>query len=147
MENKYLPYGKQSISQEVIEIVKSVLKIDFITQGPTIKMFEDAIAKEVSCKFVIAHNSATSALHTACLSLGLGSKDIVWTSPITFVASANCARYCGASVDFVDIDPKNGLISLDSLKKKLETAEKEGNLPKILILVHLAGSSCDLKNI
>jgi len=144
---KYLPYSKQDISISDISCVLKVLRSKYITQGPVVDQFENTLAKKVSSKFAIAHNSATSALHTACLSLGLGSKDILWTSPITFVASANCGRYCGASIDFVDIDYKTGLISLESLKEKLKLAEKNGKLPKILVVVHLGGASCDMKNI
>jgi len=144
---KYLPYSRQDISIGDIKCVLKVLRSQYITQGPVVDEFENALAKKVSSKFAIAHNSATSALHTACLSLGLGSKDILWTSPITFVASANCGMYCGASIDFVDIDFKTGLISYDSLKEKLKLAEKNGKLPKILVVVHLGGASCDMKKI
>ena len=147
MENDYLPYGKQNVSQNDVDSILKVLNSEFITQGPVVKLFENEIAKNVCSKYAVAHNSATSALHTACLALGLGSKDYIWTSPITFVASANCGIYCGANVDFVDIDPKTGLMSINCLAEKLKIAEKYGKLPKIVIPVHLGGSSCDMHSI
>jgi len=118
-----------------------------LTQGPVVPTFEQAIAERVDAKYGVAMNSATSALHLACLALGLGPGDSLWTTPITFVASANCARYCGAEVDFVDIDPATGLISLEALKHKLKQAEIDGNLPKVLIPVHLSGTSCAMEPI
>ncbi len=144
---KYLPYGHQYISEDDIKEVNKVLRSDFITQGPIVEEFEKALALKVNAKYAVAVNSATSALHLGCLSLGLGPGDWLWTSPITFVASANCARYCGANVDFVDIDPATGLLSISALERKLETAQNQNKLPKILIPVHLAGSSCDMKAI
>lgn len=147
IKKDFIPYGKQHINEEDIEEVVNVLKSQFITQGPKVPAFEKQICKKVKSKYAIATNSATSSLHIACLALGLGPGDILWTSSITFVASANCALYCGAKIDFVDIDPDTGLMSTINLKRKLENAEKVGKLPKILIPVHLAGSSCDMKEI
>ena len=143
----FLPYGKQNINSSDIEAVIAVLQSDQITQGPLIHKFEQSIAREVKVNFSVAVNSATSALHIACLALGLGPGDWLWTSPITFVASANCGIYCGAKVDFVDINPKTGLMSIEALKEKLKLADKNGKLPKILIPVHLAGSSCEMEAI
>ncbi len=146
-EKKYIPYGKHAINKRDIISVVKVLKSNFITQGPKVEKFEKEICKKLDVNFSVATNSATSALHIACLSLGLQKGDIVWTSPITFVASANCALYCQAEIDFVDIDIKNGLISICELEKKLEHAQSIGKLPKILIPVHLAGTSCDMHKI
>ena len=143
----FLPYSRQQINQDDIEAVSEVLKSDFLTQGPIIEIFEKDVAHTVESKYSIATNSATSALHIACIALGLKKGDILWTSPITFVASANCAKYCGANVSFVDIDEMTGLISIEKLKEKLELSSKEGNLPKILVPVHLTGSSCDMEEI
>lgn len=137
-----IPYGKQDISDEDINAVVDVLKSDYITQGPRIIEFEQTIADYCQAKFAVATNSATSALHVACLSLGVTTGDIVWTSPISFVASANCALYCGAIVDFIDIDIDSGNISLTALEKKLQIAKQQNKLPKVIILVHLAGQSC-----
>ncbi|EMK25153.1 UDP-4-amino-4,6-dideoxy-N-acetyl-beta-L-altrosamine transaminase [Leptospira kirschneri] len=142
-----IPYGKQEITQADIDLVNEVLRSDFLTQGPMVPRFESLVAKKCKAKFAVAVNSATSALHIACIALNVGPGDIVWTSPITFVASANCALYCGASVDFVDIDPKTYNISVDRLSEKLELAEKIGKLPKVLIPVHLAGQSCPMDKI
>ncbi|EKR74390.1 UDP-4-amino-4,6-dideoxy-N-acetyl-beta-L-altrosamine transaminase [Leptospira noguchii] len=142
-----IPYGKQEITQADIDLVNEVLRSDFLTQGPMVPRFESLVAKKCKAKFAVAVNSATSALHIACIALNVGPGDIVWTSPITFVASANCALYCGASVDFVDIDPKTYNISVDHLSEKLELAEKIGKLPKVLIPVHLAGQSCPMDKI
>lgn len=139
-----IPYGKQHISDEDIQTVVDVLKSDFITQGPSIKAFEDAVANHVGAEYALACNSATSALHIACLSLEVGPNDLVWTSPNSFVASANCALYCGADVDFVDIDSTTGNMSVTALKQKLESAEQ---LPKVVIPVHFAGQSCDMEDI
>ena len=147
MNKKFFPYGKQNITSEDIELVNKVLRSDFITQGPIVGEFESSIAKKVKSKFAISVNSATSALHLACLALNLKEGDYLWTSPNTFVASANCALYCGASVDFVDIDIETGLMSIVKLKNKLEIAAKEGKLPKILVPVHFSGSSCAMKEI
>ena len=139
-----LPYGRQTISQADREAVDAVLRGPFLTQGPAVPAFEQAVASRVGAAHAVAVNSATSALHLACLALGLGPGDRLWTTPITFVASANCGRYCGASVDFVDIDPASGLLSVAALERKLERAEREGALPKLVVPVHLAGASCDL---
>jgi UDP-4-amino-4,6-dideoxy-N-acetyl-beta-L-altrosamine transaminase len=121
-----------------------VLRSDFLTQGPAVPAFEAAVAAHTGAAHAIAVNSATSALHIACLALGVGPGDLVWTSPITFVASANCALYCGADVDFVDIDPRTYNMSVDVLAAKLAAAEAYGRLPKVVIPVHLAGQSCDM---
>ena len=142
-----IPYGRQDISQADIDAVVEVLKSDFLTQGPKVPLFESEVAKKVGAKHAIAVNSATSALHIACLALGVQSGDWVWTTPITFVASANCALYCGAQVDFVDIDPRTYNLSLKALEEKLIQAQKEGKLPKVLVLVHLCGQPCDMQAI
>jgi len=142
-----IPYGKQDITQQDIDSVVDVLKSDFITQGPAIPRFEQSICDHCGVEYAVAVNSATSALHIACLALGLGSGDWLWTSPNTFVASANCGLYCGAQVDFVDIDPRSYNMSAEALGRKLEVAEREGKLPKIVIPVHFAGQSCDMKAI
>ena len=140
----FIPYGRQTISEADIAAVESVLRSPFLTSGPAVPAFEQAVANKVDALHGVAANSATSALHIACLALDLGPGDRLWTSPITFVASANCGRYCGAEVDFVDIDPATGLMSVAALEKKLAQAEKEGALPKIVVPVHLTGSSCDM---
>ena len=145
--NYYIPYGRQTITDEDIESVVNVLRSDYLTQGPMVPAFEQSVADEVKAKYGIAVNSATSALHIGCLALGLSEGDCLWTSPITFVASANCSIYCGASVDFVDIDPLTGLMSVYELERKLSQAKKDNCLPKIVIPVHLGGSSCDMKAI
>lgn len=142
-----IPYGRQDISQEDINAVIDVLKSDFLTQGPVVPAFEKAISDYCQAKFAFAVNSATSALHIACLALGVHKGDLVWTSPITFVASANCALYCGADVDFVDIDTNSYNMSVNALEEKLIKAEKLGRLPKVLIPVHLAGQSCEMNKI
>lgn len=142
-----IPYGKQDINDEDIQAVIDVLKSDFLTQGPSVQKFEKSISDYTTSKFAIALNSATSALHLACLSLGLKKGDIVWTTPITFVASANCALYCEAKVDFVDIDPKTYNLSVSALEEKLKEAKKSNALPKIVIPVHLAGQPCDMVKI
>ncbi len=142
-----IPYGHQDISSEDIEAVVRVLKSDFLTQGPVVPQFERIVADHVGATYAVAVNSATSALHIACLALGVGKGDLVWTSPITFVASANCALYCGAQIDFVDIDPHTYNLCPDSLKLKLIAARKSGSLPKVLIAVHLCGQSCDMATI
>jgi len=147
MKNKFLPYSRQLITDNDIEEVKKVLKSDFITQGPFIENFEKELAKIVNSKYGVAMNSATSALHIACMALNLRKGDYLWTSPITFVASANCARYCGANVDFVDIDKNTGLMSIEQLKIKLKEAEKLGKLPKVIVPVHLTGCSCEMREI
>lgn len=142
-----LPYGKQDINQQDIDAVVDVLQSDFLTQGPQVPLFEQAICNQVTAKYAVAVNSATSALHIACLALGIGNGDYVWTSPITFVASANCALYCGASVDFVDIDSQTYNLCPIQLELKLIEAKKLGRLPKVVIPVHLAGQSCDMERI
>jgi UDP-4-amino-4,6-dideoxy-N-acetyl-beta-L-altrosamine transaminase len=139
-----IPYGRQDISEEDIQAVVDVLWSDYLTQGPAVPAFENAVANYCKTKHAVAVNSATSALHLACLALGVGKGDIVWTSPITFVASANCTLYCGAKVDFVDIDPRTYNLSVESLTEKLVQAEKSGSLPKVVIPVHLCGQPCDM---
>ena len=146
-ELDFIPYSCQDINESDINSVVKVLKSPFLTQGPLVKDFEEAIANKVNSKYSVATNSATSSLHLACLALGLKEGDIIWTSPITFVASANCGLYCGAKVDFVDIEPTTGLISIIELEKKLQIANANNNLPKILIPVHLCGTSCEMKEI
>ncbi len=145
--NNFIPYGRHFISDDDINEVLKVLNGKLITQGEFVPKFENKVAKKVNAKHGIAVNSATSALHLACLALDVGVGDIVWTSPISFVASANCALYCGANVDFVDIDAVTGLIDIKKLEIKLANAEKNNSLPKVLIPVHLAGSSCDMNKI
>jgi UDP-4-amino-4,6-dideoxy-N-acetyl-beta-L-altrosamine transaminase len=142
-----IPYGKQDISQADIDAVLEVLKSDFLTQGPKVPEFEAKVASQVGAKHALAVNSATSALHIACLALGLGEGDWLWTSPITFVASANCGLYCGAKVDFVDIDPQTYNLCPKALAAKLEQANREGRLPKVLVAVHLCGQPCDMEAI
>lgn len=142
-----IPYGRQTITSADIEAVSDVLRSDFLTQGPTVPRFELAVAERCSATYGVATSSATSALHIACLALGVGVGDRVWTSAITFVASANCALYCGASVDFVDIDSKTYNMSTEHLEQKLLEANKHGMLPKVVIPVHLAGQSCDMASI
>ncbi len=142
-----IPYGRQDITQADIDAVVSVLESDFLTQGPQVPRFEQAVALHVGASYAIAVNSATSALHIACLSLGLGEGDWLWTTPISFVASANCGLYCGAQIDFVDIDPRTYNLCPEALATKLEKAEKAGRLPKIVVPVHLCGQSCDMQAI
>ena len=140
----FIPYGRQTITEADIAAVESVLRSSYLTQGPAVPAFEQAVASKVDARYGIAVNSATSALHIGCLALGLGPGDRLWTSPITFVASANCGRYCGASVDFVDIDLDTGLISVAALEQKLQQAERDNTLPKVVVPVHLTGSSCEM---
>lgn len=142
-----IPYGRQDISQDDIDAVLGVLTSDFLTQGPVVPRFEQAVAQHVGAEHALAVNSATSALHLACLALGLGAGDRLWTSPVTFVASANCGLYCGADVDFVDIDPRTYNLCPVALERKLEEAEREDRLPKVLVAVHLCGQSCDMEAI
>ena len=142
-----IPYGRQDITEDDVEAVVSTLRSDFLTQGPVVPRFEKVVSDHVGATHAIAVNSATSALHIACLALGLGPGDWLWTSPITFVASANCALYCGASVGFVDIDPDTYNLSIEDLERRLEAAEREGRLPKIVVPVHLCGQSCDMSAI
>lgn len=143
----FIPYGKQNINQADVDAVVDVLKSDFLTQGPQVPAFEKSVAQLVGAQYALAVNSATSALHIACLALGLGKGDLLWTSPITFVASSNCALYCGADVDFVDIDSQTYNMSIAALKLKLEQAKKENKLPKIVVPVHLCGQPCDMAKI
>jgi len=142
-----IPYGRQDISQDDIDAVVNVLRSDFLTQGTVVPLFEKTVSGYCGAKHAVAVNSATSALHIACLALGVGKGDVVWTTPITFVASANCALYCGAEADFVDIDPKTYNMSVERLAEKLAEAEKAGRLPRVVIPVHLCGQSCDMAGI
>lgn len=143
----YIPYGRQDISDEDIQAVIEVLKSDFLTQGPVVPKFESLVAEICGAKYATAVNSATSALHIACLALGIGRDDLVWTSPNSFVASANCALYCGAKIDFVDIDPRTYNLSSEKLEEKLITAKKTGRLPKLVIPVHFSGQPCEMEKI
>ena len=142
-----IPYGRQDVTEEDVAAVVDVLRSDYITQGPAISRFEQAVAGYCGVGRAVAVSSATAALHVACLALGLGEGDRLWTSPNTFVASANCARYCSAEVDFVDIDPATGNMSLSALEAKLESAARCGRLPKIVVPVHFAGQSCPMREI
>ena len=142
-----IPYGKHHITQDDIDEVIEVLKSDFITQGPKIPEFENIVCEYTGSKYAVAVNSATSGLHIACRALGLGKGDILWTSPITFVASANCALYCNAEIDFVDINPETYNLCPEALEQKLVQAKKQNKLPKVIIPVHLAGQSCDMEKI
>ena len=142
-----IPYGRQDINQADIDAVVEVLRSDYLTQGPTVPEFEKAVATYCGAQHAVAVNSATSALHLACLALGVGKGDVVWTTPITFVASANCALYCGAGVDFVDIDPQTYNLSVERLAEKLVQAEISGLLPKVVIPVHLCGQPSDMAGI
>ena len=139
-----IPYGRQDITQADVDAVMAALRSEFLTQGPAVPRFEDALARRVGASHGIAVNSATSALHLACQALGLGPGDWLWTSPVTFVASANCALYCGARVDFVDIDPRTYNLSAEALATKLERAQAEKRLPKVVVPVHLCGQPCDM---
>lgn len=142
-----IPYGRQDISDADVQAVVDVLRSDFLTQGPAVPAFELAVARECGARHAVAVNSATSALHIACLALGVGPGDRVWTTPVTFVASANCARYCGADVDFVDIDPRTYNMSPERLAEKLAVAERDGTLPKVVIPVHLCGQPAAMREI
>ena len=142
-----IPYGKQDIQQQDIDAVVDVLQSDFLTQGPKVPAFEQAVANRVGAEYALAVNSATSALHIACLALDLGPGDVLWTTPVTFVASANCGLYCGADVDFVDIDPDTYNISVEALKTKLQQAAARDCLPKVLVVVHLCGQPCEMAGI
>ncbi len=144
---KNIPYGCQDINQDDIDAVVEVLHAECLTQGPVVPAFEQAVAGYCGAKYAVAVNSATSGLHIACLALGVGSGDRVWTTPITFVATANCALYCGATVDFVDIDPRTYNLSVECLAEKLAEAAKTNKLPKVVIPVHLAGQPCDMAGI
>jgi UDP-4-amino-4,6-dideoxy-N-acetyl-beta-L-altrosamine transaminase len=142
-----IPYGRQDITQADIDAVTAVLTSDFLTQGPAVPRFEGVVAEACGARHAVAVNSATSALHIACLALRLGSGDVLWTSPITFVASANCALYCGAEVSFVDIDPRTYNLCPLALERKLVIAERDGRLPKIVVPVHMCGQPCDMRAI
>lgn len=142
-----IPYGKQNIIQADIDAVVDTLKSNFLTQGPQVPLFERELAEYCRAEFAVAMNSATSALHLACLALGLSKGDILWTTPITFVASANCGLYCGAKVDFVDIDPQTYNLSIESLEAKLRKSRVAGTLPKVLVAVHLCGQPCEMAKI
>lgn len=139
-----IPYGRQDITQADIDAVVDVLQSDYLTQGPQVPKFETMVAKHVNAKYAVAVNSATSALHIACMALGLGRGDWLWTSPVTFVASANCALYCGAQVDFVDIDPRTYNLCPQALERKLQVARQHDKLPKVVVPVHLSGQPCDM---
>lgn len=139
-----IPYGRQSISEADIQAVVDVLRSDFLTQGPVVPAFEQAVANYCHARHGVAVSNATAALHIACLALGLGPGDWLWTSPITFVASANCGLYCGAQVDFVDIDPHTFNMSPKALEKKLIEAKLQGKLPKVVVPVHMCGQPCDM---
>ena len=141
-----MPYGRQDINRDDINAVCRVLESDLITQGPVVGQFEQAVADYCSANHAVAVNSATSALHIACLALGIGEADTVWTTPNTFVASANCARYCGADVDFVDIDPQTYNMCPKALASRLTNAKRDGlRLPSVVIVVHFAGQSCNMQ--
>lgn len=142
-----IPYGRQDITQADVDVVVAVLRSDFLTQGPQVPLFENTVAEYCGVHHALAVNSATSALHVACLALGLGPDDWLWTTPITFVASANCGLYCGAQVDFVDIDPRTYNLCPQALERKLVAAEQAGRLPKVLVAVHLCGQPCDMVTI
>lgn len=139
-----IPYGRQDISQDDIDAVVAVLRSEFITQGPAVELFERTVAAYCGVPHAVAVNSATSALHVACIALGLGPGDRLWTSPNTFLASANAGAYCGAEVDFVDIDPRTYNMSVEALRAKLERAAREGRLPRVVVPVHFAGQSCEM---
>ena len=142
-----IPYGKQSVDQDDIDAVVDVMNSDFLTQGPVTPKFEKAISEYTQSRHSVAVINATSALHIACLALGVKKGDSVWTSPISFVASANCAKYCGADVDFVDIDKETYNMSIVALEEKLKVAKTKNKLPKVIIPVHLSGQSCEMKSI
>ena len=139
-----IPYGRQHIVDDDVDAVVRTLRSDFLTQGPAVPAFERAVAEYTGAAHAVAVNSATSALHIACMALDLGAGDTLWTSPNTFLASANCARYCGAGVDFIDVDPTSYNLSPVALAVKLERAQREGRLPKAVVAVHFAGESCDM---
>lgn len=144
---KQIPYARQSVTDEDIKAVVDVLRSDFLTQGPSVDRFEKVVSEYCGVKYAVAVNSGTSALHIACLALGVGKGDIAWTSPNSFVASANCALYCGATVDFVDIDEHTYNMSVPALEKKLAEAKKKDKLPKVVIPVHFSGQSCEMERI
>jgi UDP-4-amino-4,6-dideoxy-N-acetyl-beta-L-altrosamine transaminase len=142
-----IPYGRQDINQADVDAVVAVLQSDYLTQGPAVPRFEQIVSTHVGAKHGLAVNSATSALHIACLALGLGPGDWLWTTPVTFVASANCGLYCGAQVDFVDIDPQTYNLCPIALESKLQKAKQEGKLPKVVVPVHLCGQPCNMEAI
>ena len=142
-----IPYAKHDLSEEDVDAVVSALREAFITQGPIVPAFEQAFGEYVHAEYSVAVNSGTAALHVACRALDLGPGDVLWTSPISFVASANCGVYCGASVDFVDIDPETGLMSISHLSEKLRAAAELNRLPKVVVPVHYAGQSCDMEKL
>lgn len=142
-----IPYGRQDITQADVDAVVAVLQSDYLTQGPAVPRFEQIVRTHVGAKHGLAVNSATSALHIACLALGLGPGDWLWTTPVTFVASANCGLYCGAQVDFVDIDPQTYNLCPIALESKLQKAKQEGKLPKVVVPVHLCGQPCNMEAI
>lgn len=142
-----IPYGRQSITDEDIDAVVAVLKSDYLTQGEAVPAFEQGLADYCQVPHVIACSNGTTALHLACAALGLGADDWAWVSAISFVASANCARYCGAQVDFVDVDPETGNLSVAALREKLRAVQGTSHLPRVLVAVHLAGQPCDLAEI
>ncbi|MFJ4195805.1 MULTISPECIES: UDP-4-amino-4,6-dideoxy-N-acetyl-beta-L-altrosamine transaminase [unclassified Pseudomonas] len=142
-----IPYGRQSLDQADIDAVVEVLRSDWLTQGPTIERFEQAVAERCQADFAVAVSNATAALHIACVAAGLGPGDRLWTTPNTFLASANCGRYCGAEVDFVDIDPLTWNLDAEVLAAKLDEAEGNGTLPKVLVAVAFSGQSCDMRRI
>lgn len=139
-----IPYGRQEVTQDDVDAVVAVLRSDWLTQGPMVPRFEQTVATQCGAAYAVAVSSATAALHLACLALDLGPGDWLWTSPITFVASANCGLYCGAQVDFVDIDPATWNLCPKALESKLLLAERVGRLPKVVVPVHLAGEPCDM---
>ncbi|MDH5913337.1 UDP-4-amino-4,6-dideoxy-N-acetyl-beta-L-altrosamine transaminase [Vibrio splendidus] len=147
MSRTVIPYGKQDITQQDIDSVVDVLKSDFLTQGPQVPAFESALTEHTGAQYALAVNSATSALHIACLALGLGEGDWLWTTPVTFVASANCGLYCGAKIDFVDIDSATYNMCPEKLEQKLIAAKANGTLPKVVVPVHLCGQPCDMVSI
>ncbi len=146
-QKEFIPYGRQDINNADIQAVVEVLQSDFLTQGAAVPAFEEALSQYCEVEYAVAVNSATSALHLACLALGVAKGDLVWTTPVTFVASANCALYCGAEIDFVDIDSLTYNMSIDALAVKLEIAKQAGKLPKVIIPVHLCGQSCEMEAI
>ena len=145
--NRSIPYARQDISEQDIQAVVDVLRSPWVIQGPCVERFEQMVASYCGARYAVAVNSATSALHIACLAAGLKTGDSLWTSPNTFVASANCGVYCGADVDFVDIDPKTYNMSVEKLAFKLEEASRNGKMPKLVLPVHFAGQSCDMERI
>lgn len=142
-----IPYGRQSIDESDISAVAQVLRSEWLTQGPTVPAFERALCQRTHAQYAVAVCNATSALHIACLTAGLGPGDLLWTSPNTFVASANCARYCGADVDFVDIDPDTWCLDVHALERKLRSGSQTGKLPKIVVPVAFGGRSCDMRRL